>query len=507
MFCTFFSAAASLEWIPRSILRPGKSWPFASAPAPPRRVETTAATAPPSPPPCPPPEDWPARADSFATTRLAFPIDPKQTEILGGTPEHQRRVIVNCTRQWGKSTTAAIKALHHALHKPGSLTLIASRTRHQAAELLEKVAHFTRSLALSTRRVPGHAASLMLPNRSRIIAIPGRPASVRGYSAVSLLIIDEAAFVPDSLYEALRPMLATTNGDIWLLSTPNGQKGFFYREWIDQAQTWSKFAVSADSCPRISPEFLAEERRKHGPAVFEREYLCKFTSSSDTYFDINALEASAVPSDYSDKLGFSFNPTRYYVGFDLGQKQSHSAIVVLEKADVTSKDRDPVTFAWIKRTEIHLRRAERLPLNLSYIAIADRLLSAIKMLPNSKDATLVLDATGCGGPFLDLLRKQPIGAHLMSVIITGSGLPSQQGGMHRISKQDLMKSLNYLISSPDFKINAPADQHQDVMSEMQNIRMLNSANGVTRFTTSGRDDLVMAFALASWPARKFLQVR
>jgi hypothetical protein len=105
------------------------------------------------------------------------------------------------------------------------------------------------------------------------------------------------------------------------------------------------------------------------------------------------------------------------------------------------------------------------------------LLSTIKMLPNTKDVTLVLDATGCGGPFLDLLRKQPIGAHTMPVIITGSGLPSVQGGNYRISKTDLMKSLNYLVSSPDFKINAPAEHQQ------------------------------MAFALAAWPARKHLAAR
>ena len=63
----------------------------------------------------------------------------------------------------------------------------------------------------------------------------------------------------------------------------------------------------------------------------------------------------------------------------------------------------------------------------------------------------------------------------MPVIITGSGLPTAQGGNYRISKTDLMRSLNYLITSPDFKINAPADQHQADVNEMENLRMLNSA--------------------------------
>jgi hypothetical protein len=54
---------------------------------------------------------------------------------------------------------------------------------------------------------------------------------LRGFSAVSLLIIDEASRVEDSVYKALRPMLAVGNGDLWLLSTPFGKRGFFYENW------------------------------------------------------------------------------------------------------------------------------------------------------------------------------------------------------------------------------------------------------------------------------------
>ena len=71
------------------------------------------------------------------------------------------------------------------------------------------------------------------------------------------------------------------------------------------------------------------------PPIFEREYMCKFTSSGDTYLDAAALAASEVPPDYPEKLGFAYQSTRFYVGFDLGQKQSHSAIVVLPAKTAT----------------------------------------------------------------------------------------------------------------------------------------------------------------------------
>jgi hypothetical protein len=128
----------------------------------------------------------------------------------------------------------------------------------------------------------------------------------------------------------------------------------------------------------------------------------------------------------------------------------------------------------------------------------------VKLLPNAKDVTLVLDATGCGAPFLDILHKERLGALEMPVMITGSGLPSSTGGTYRIAKADLMSSLNYVITSPHFKIAAPAEQYRAVANELQNIRMLGSASGTTRFTSTEHDDLVMAFALAAWPASKFL---
>ena len=77
-----------------------------------------------------------------------------------------------------------------------------------------------------------NAISLLLPNRSRIVGLPGTEATVRGFSAVSMLLIDEASRVPDEMYNALRPMLAVGNGDFWLMSTPCGQRdSFTKRGW------------------------------------------------------------------------------------------------------------------------------------------------------------------------------------------------------------------------------------------------------------------------------------
>src|SRR5438552_7301881 len=102
-------------------------------------------------------------------------------------------------------------------------------------------------------------------NGSRIVALPGNEDTVRGFSAVSLVLIDEASRVSDSLYRALRPMLAVRNGDLWLMSTPNGARGFFYQEWTHGDDRWHKIEAPATECERISPDFLEGERAAMGP--------------------------------------------------------------------------------------------------------------------------------------------------------------------------------------------------------------------------------------------------
>jgi hypothetical protein len=116
--------------------------------------------------------------------------------------------------QWGKSTVTAAKAVHHAIHTPGSLTLVISPSSRQSGEFLHKVAEFISQLGIQTRGDGRNEISLKLPNGSRIIGLPGNENTIRGFSKVSLMLIDEAARVSDEIYKAVRPMLAVGNGDL-----------------------------------------------------------------------------------------------------------------------------------------------------------------------------------------------------------------------------------------------------------------------------------------------------
>jgi hypothetical protein len=230
-----------------------------------------------------------ANAAEFARTMLGIELDEVQEEVLRS---RSKRGILNCTRQWGKSTVAAAKALHRATGVPGSLVLVASPCQRQSAEWMRKAKEMARRMGIRPQGDGVNPVSLALPNGSRIVGLPGTEATVRGFSAVSMLLIDEASRVTDETYKALRPMLALGGGDLWLMSTPCGKRGFFYEIWEHGGAEWMRVRMPATECPRIPKEFLKEERLAMGDAWFRQEYLCEFADSAGGVFDREVIEAA-----------------------------------------------------------------------------------------------------------------------------------------------------------------------------------------------------------------------
>jgi hypothetical protein len=229
---------------------------------------------------------------AFAHSKLGFIPDPKQLLVL---KSGARRVLLCCSRQWGKSTVTAVAALHRALLWEGSEIVILSPSGRQSAELVRKVRRFAGQAGIPARGDGQNKISVLFPNGSRVVGLPANEATVRGFSAVSLMVVDEAARVPDELYEAVKPMLATTDGSLWLASTPFGKRGFFYREWAHGGDDWLRVEAPATECARIPARFLEEEREKKGERLFAQEYLCRFLQSEDCLFREEDLLACVRP--------------------------------------------------------------------------------------------------------------------------------------------------------------------------------------------------------------------
>ena len=222
--------------------------------------------------------------------RLGLEPDPWQENLLISTSD---RVLLNCCRQSGKSTMTGIIALHRALYHPGSLILCLAPALRQSQELFGKVLTYYRDLG---RPVPAQAErklSLELENESRIVTLPGTEKTIRGFSGATLLIVDEAARVEDELYFAVRPMLAVSGGALIMLTTPHGKRGIFFEEWTG-GKGWERYEIKAKECPRISPEFLEEERNALPSWVYRQEYECSFEETEDQVFTYEMVEQAAT---------------------------------------------------------------------------------------------------------------------------------------------------------------------------------------------------------------------
>jgi hypothetical protein len=244
-------------------------------------------------------EDLQLALDRVSFTRkLGIVPDDWQEKLLRSTSD---RVLLNCCRQSGKSTMSGVIALHRALYHPGSLILCLAPALRQSQELFGKVAGFYRDLERPISPLAERKLSLELENGSRIVTLPGTEKTIRGFSGATLLIVDEASRVSDELYFVVRPMLAVSGGALLMLTTPYGKRGVFYEEWTG-GRGWERYEVPASECPRISPEFLEEERNALPSWVYRQEYECSFEETEDQVFTTEMVER-AVTSEVTPLFG------------------------------------------------------------------------------------------------------------------------------------------------------------------------------------------------------------
>lgn len=244
--------------------------------------------------------DFLRATDPVALARAVGPEPhPYQAAVLRSAA---RQLVLNWSRQAGKSTATAILPLHTALYRPGSLTLVLAPGIRQAGLLLDKVYAAIHALGWRPRQdEKDNTLYLRLANGSEVWALPGKEGTIRGFSGVDLIVIDEASQVPDPLYYAVRPMLAASGGRIVLLSSPFGERGFFYEVWT-KGEDWERHEVPVGMVPHIDPAFVAQERRSLPPEWFAQEYECAFIPTVNQFFATDLIE-SLVSGDVAPLFG------------------------------------------------------------------------------------------------------------------------------------------------------------------------------------------------------------
>src|SRR5262249_39743950 len=148
-------------------------------------------------------------------------------------------------------------------------------------------------------------------------ALPCSEETIRGYANVRLMLIDEAARVPDDLYRAVTPMLAVSDGRMICMSTPYGRRGFFYEAWKSNDDDWRKIEVAVSPVPRKLKKFLDQARREMGESWYRQEFCCSFEALEGLVYPDLAhclVKAREVPQG------------RWYGGIDFGLRNPFVAL-------------------------------------------------------------------------------------------------------------------------------------------------------------------------------------
>jgi hypothetical protein len=233
----------------------------------------------------------PAYPVEFAL-QLGIEPDPWQIEVLAS--DHPRKILC-CGRQTGKSTVAAILAIHRALTRPGSTVLVVAPGERQAKLLFSKAKRLYEQAGHPLPADSERRTGLELSNGSIIEALPAVERTTRGYS-VDLLIVDEAAGVPDMDYHGILPALIATRGEQVLLSTPRGKRGFFYELWHSD-DDWQRMMVRSDEVDRIKPEDLEVFRATMPEQFFRQEFYCEWLETEGSLFSYGDIQAALAAGE------------------------------------------------------------------------------------------------------------------------------------------------------------------------------------------------------------------
>ena len=277
------------------------------------------------------------------------PIDlllPPQRAVYD---DRSRFIVWLASRQIGKSFTGASRSVAKAHTQSKTDVLIVSPSERQSYEAVLKCRDWCEAFdvaiadELDERDAPGalmKSATIILPNKSRIIAVPGKPDTVRGFSAH--VWMDEFAFFedPDATWRAIFPTISNPlKGlkEMFISSTANGKSGRgsrFYKLCTD-SKAWSVHKTTIlDAAPHLGTDVQALREAIDDETAWAQEYMCEFLDSSNCLlpYDIIALAESASASVFADPALFAEeSAAQLYLGVDFGRTNDPTVCWTLEK--------------------------------------------------------------------------------------------------------------------------------------------------------------------------------
>jgi len=359
----------------------------------------------------------------YASNKLGIKLDDWQKEYIA----HEGNTVVRAGRQSGKSFAESLRVALFALLNIKTSTLIIASVDRQSIELLEKVK--SQIIGLAKNQIKGRPTfhKIELKNGSVIRAEPAGQTGygLRGFT-VDKLVADEAHYIPEAVFVAVQPMLATTGGTIDLLSTPRGNVGFFY-DCCQDKENYHEIHVKSEACPRITKDFLDQQRKALTKLQFAQEYEAIFLDALQQLFSLDLINSCIGSSTITEG--------RNYLGVDFaGYGGDQNAFVTLENSGKNS-------FVKGYKTTERVRAWETVN-------------EIIKLNEKHNYKKIGVDDGGLGTPILDYLlthnqlRRKTIGLNNASREI------DKEGKSKKLLKEDMYGNLKIMMEQGLLKFNS-----------------------------------------------------
>lgn len=414
----------------------------------------------------------PTNPVEFARALFKFEAKLYQAELL---EDKSKRIVVRWSRQAGKTTCIALRAIWFAVTFPKTLTLIVAPSLRQSMIMSDRIGDFLMSLPAEERHrliEKLQRTTMRFKNGSRIVALPNSPQLLRGYTA-NQVIADEAGFFKDDqlvFYNVLYPMLSTTDGTLIASSTPWSKDSVFYR--MCQAKEFSKHVTTCGDVVTsglIKQSFIDEMQAQLPHERFQREFMAEFVEDVDAWLTqdliVQCIDSQLQLYNFQDEPQGEF-----YVGVDFGKEMDFSVVLVAEKSGST-----------LRVVHVH-----RFPLKTEYASV----IGYIKSLQDRwrEVRAVYADVTGVGGYIVEDMVKSGIQG------VTGVTFTVQ-------SKEEMATIMREKMRGSEVRIPyVPANRLEDVdMTAELNIEKYElMKTGHLRFShpEGGHDDVFWSMALA-----------
>jgi len=361
-----------------------------------------------------------------------FKWDKWQREVL----DHMGNISIRSGRQVGKSEVISEKAVRLAMGYPGTVTMIIAASQRQSSLLFEKVRAKCDLIPGIYQEKPT-LTRIMLSNGSRIYSLPaGRSGYfIRGFT-LDWLIADEAAFIPETVWTAVTPMLAVSRklrgfGFTILISTPFGKGGYYYNSFYDD--DFKSFHVSSEDCNRIPMSFLRKEKLRMSKTEYAQEYLGEFIDDYSQLFPTKLIKESMTFIDWN-KADDGLPGSHYYLGLDLARYGGDEvAFVIVEENKNNLKAVKCITRERVSSTH-----------TVGETGVIDELW---------KFRRIFTDSGGLGGPVLDQLQDKLGTRRVVGLDNSSKGIIIKgEEKRVKILKEDLYSNLLMLMETKKIQL-------------------------------------------------------